>query len=92
MRWFDGQGRGRAILPRAAASAGLSCAPSFWKQLPQGINAQFGSRVTTILKARCNKQLSMSSLDVRISIAARTRAPTPRATHPHPPATARWMG
>lgn len=28
MRGFDGQGRGRAILPRAAASAGPSHAPS----------------------------------------------------------------
>lgn len=47
MRWFDGQGRGRAILPRAAASVGLSCAPSFWKQLPKGINAQFKPRVVS---------------------------------------------
>lgn len=40
MRGFDGQGRGRAIPPRAAASAGSSCAPSLEKQLNYSLRAK----------------------------------------------------
>lgn len=37
MRGFDGQGRGRAILPRAAATAGPSHAPSSGNIFHQGL-------------------------------------------------------